>query len=136
MDAIPNRITSKTQEEAAGYDKDMVAAIVRQFSAAEGEQTESDIKEKTASARVAVQEVAKAFASKVPMDDAFVEAAAEEVYNAWLARNPHKVDNPEHGEGDTYANLSEEWKEKDRVYVRAAIQFWKSGVERNYKIDS
>lgn len=111
---------------AQPHDRKMVDAIMRQRTRMEGG-TPEEIAERRASAEIAVGELERAILKGEKLDDAFVERAAAAVHEAWLERNKGKVNSPEHGEGGPYEAMSEEWKEKDRVYPRAAIELHRKG---------
>ncbi len=74
--------------------------------------------EELSSARVALCEVMRSSEKSKKPKEAFVERIAEVVHDAWLLRNRSRAD-PE--ERLPYVELSEETKEKDRVYARAAL---------------
>lgn len=71
------------------------------------------------SLHVALVMVLSAKSAGLPLDEAFIERAASAVHDAWLARN--RVHASE-AEKKPYRDLSEEDKEKDRIYVRRLIE--------------
>lgn len=75
--------------------------------------------ENKASAKIAVEEVLRALAVGMPLDERFVERVAEALHKGWVKRNggwvPEELKKP-------YAELPEIEKEKDRFFVRRAIE--------------
>jgi|GEM_PF-1549890 len=54
----------------------------------------------------------------LPLDEVFIERAASAVHDAWLARNRAHASEAEQ---KPYNELSEEDKEKDRIFVRRIL---------------
>lgn len=79
--------------------------------------------ENKASAEAAIGVVTQAFIENRPLDEAFIEAASSYVHEKWLERNG-AWDPPE--QNKPYEELTEDEKEKDRLYVRKAIKLCQS----------
>ena len=58
-----------------------------------------------------------------PLDENFIEYASDIVHEEWLK---HNRDIAEDEHNLSYENLSEDAKEKDRIFVRSAIEVYKS----------
>ncbi len=75
--------------------------------------------ERRSGAGIAALAVTQAIMKGVPFDDTFVEYAADIVHEEWLHRNLERS-KPEHRL--PYSELTEEAKEKDRIFIKAAIE--------------
>lgn len=75
--------------------------------------------EELASARAALFAVSRSGDENKETTEECVERIAVLVHDAWLSRNRSRADSEELR---PYAELSEETKEKDRVYARATIE--------------
>lgn len=71
------------------------------------------------SAEITVGEISKALQEKRNLDDKFVEEASSILHDKWLERNGEWA--PE-SQKKSYAELSEEEKEKDRVIIKKGIE--------------
>jgi hypothetical protein len=58
-----------------------------------------------------------------PLDDAFIEYASDFIHNEWLERNQSRAQE-EHKL--SYNQLSEEAKEKDRLFARSAVEIFEN----------
>lgn len=67
--------------------------------------------------------VLRAVSDGQPLDAAFVEAASSVAHDSWLSRNSAWA---QENQKLPYPQLSEEEKEKDRFFVRAAIAAYQS----------
>lgn len=77
--------------------------------------------ENKASAEVAIDAVLKTEKAGEPLNDAFVEKAASDIHDAWLARPNNAY--AKGGDLDKpFAELPEAEKEKDRIFVKRAIE--------------
>jgi hypothetical protein len=79
-------------------------------------------KEKEISEQIAKDAVVAAMASETPLDEKFIEESAKVIHRKWLQRNK---DHARAMDLLPYAQLSEEEKEKDRIFVREAILKYK-----------
>ncbi len=82
--------------------------------------------ENKASAEIAMDEVLKAVEGNVSLDDSFVEQVADVLHQGWVKRNEswaaEELKKP-------YAELPETEKEKDRYFVRRAIQVYQQRLK-------
>jgi hypothetical protein len=75
--------------------------------------------ENKASAEVAIDAVIAADQAGEPLNAAFIERASSDIHDSWLARN----DWAKGGDLDKpFADLPEEEKEKDRIFIKRAIE--------------
>jgi hypothetical protein len=76
--------------------------------------------ERDAGAQIALDAVQAAQRSGRPPDEAFIEEVSNELHDAWLKRNGHRA-----GEIQLrpYADMPESEKEKDRCFIRAALEY-------------
>ncbi len=82
--------------------------------------------ENKASAEVAIKQIYQTVENQQTLDESFVEAASAVVHEERLKRNAWVYD-PKYGNPvltQSYENLPEEEKEKDRVIVRMAIEIY------------
>ena len=88
-----------------------------------GELTDAWKEENRVSAEIAIGEVMRAIKEGRKLDGEFIEEASSFIHDKWLERNrdwaPPEQNKP-------YPELSEEEKEKDRLYVRRAIEMCQS----------
>ncbi len=85
-------------------------------------------KENDASAAIAVDAILRACRNGVPLDESFIEKAAEEEHTAWLERNGSWASEIQK---KPYAELPESEKEKDRRFISEAIEiFRQDSMER------
>lgn len=74
-------------------------------------------------AKAALDALLETIKAGKPLDDKFIECASDIVHEEWLTRNSDKI--TEEGQYKlSYDQLSEDGKEKDRVFVRAAIEVY------------
>jgi len=71
--------------------------------------------------KVALDALLGAVKAGKPLDEKFIERAASIVHEEWLNRNR---DIAEDQHKHPYGQLSEDVKEKDRIFVRAAIEIY------------
>lgn len=79
--------------------------------------------ENKAGAEVAVDCVLSAVSEGKPLDDPFVEGASATQHEKWLERNGSWATEEQK---KRYADLSDEDKQKDRFFVRQAIQTYQA----------
>ncbi len=79
--------------------------------------------ERRIGSQIALDAVLGAGESNWKMDQDFIEAVSAELHARWLERNWSRAVEAQKSQ---YLNLSEEEKEKDRVFVRTAIEVWKN----------
>jgi hypothetical protein len=77
--------------------------------------------ERWSGAKVAWGTVQEAVKSNKPLDRAFIEYASDLVHKDWLTRN---VKNAQVEHTLAYRSLSEEAKEKDRIFVTSALEIY------------
>ncbi len=75
--------------------------------------------ERDAGARIALNVVRDAHQCNTPLDEDFIEKIAAVLHDAWLERNARRANDEQRL---TYEGMSENEKEKDRIFVRAAIE--------------
>jgi len=73
--------------------------------------------------KAALDELLDAIKTDKPLDKNFIEYASNSVHEEWLNRNRR---NAEEEHKHSYKNLSEDVKEKDRIFVRAAMEIFES----------
>lgn len=86
--------------------------------------------ENRASAEVAMKQIYQTIKNKKSLDEAFIESASAVIHEEWLKRNAWVYD-AQYGNPvltQSYENLPEEEKEKDRVIVRMAISIYEQNV--------
>jgi len=74
-------------------------------------------------AKVALDTLLERVRSGKSLDENFIEYASDIIHKEWLDRNLHRAEN-EHKL--SYDRLSEEAKEKDRVFIQSAIEIYKT----------
>jgi len=72
--------------------------------------------------KAAVDALSEAKKANKSLDEKFIEYASDIVHNEWLSRNR----NVEEEYKLPYKDLSEDAKEKDRIFVRAALEIYQS----------
>jgi hypothetical protein len=75
--------------------------------------------ERRSGAKVAIETLQEWIETGKPIDYKFIEFASNIVHEDWLSRNLKRAEE-EHKL--TYSKLSEDAKEKDRIFVRAAVK--------------
>jgi hypothetical protein len=79
-------------------------------------------------AKTALDALLETIKAGKPLDNKFIEYASGVVHEEWLTRNREKA-----GEEDQYKNsyeqLSEDGKEKDRIFVRAALEIYQKTIK-------
>lgn len=78
--------------------------------------------ENRAAAQSAVNEIKKAEASGIPLDESFIETASDAQHVEWLERNGSWA---EEQQKLPYSELPESEKEKDRIVIRTALDVYK-----------
>ena len=80
-------------------------------------------KERWSGAKIALDTLLDRVRSGKSLDENFVEYTSDIIHKEWLDRNLHSAED-EHKL--SYDQLSEEAKEKDRVFIRSAIEIHKT----------
>lgn len=78
--------------------------------------------ERRSGAKVALDVLLEAMSSNRLLDEKFIEHASNLIHKEWLKRN---FDRAEDEHKLSYGQLSEEAKEKDRIFIRAAMEIHK-----------
>lgn len=78
-------------------------------------------KERWSGAKIALDVLLKTVKLGKPLDDEFIEYAADIIHEEWLPRNMNRAKDYHKL---PYAELSKFQKEKDRIFVRAAINIY------------
>lgn len=86
-------------------------------------------KERWFGSKTALDSLIKTIRADKPLDEKFVEYASDMIHKDWLERNFKKAED-EHKL--SYENLSEEAKEKDRIFIRAAIEIYQKNKRDFY----
>ena len=80
-------------------------------------------KERWSGAKVAFDTLLERIKSGKSLDEKFIEYASGIIHKEWLDRNIHRTEN-EHKL--PYDQLSEEAKQKDRIFIHSAIEIYKT----------
>ena len=81
--------------------------------------------ERRSGAKVALNILQKAIDSNRRPDEEFIEHASNLIHEEWLKRN---LDRAEDEHKLSYDQLSEEAKEKDRIFIHAAMEIYKKAT--------
>jgi len=84
--------------------------------------------ERWSGAKIALDTLLQWIGFKKPLDDKFIEYASDIIHNEWLDRNLHRA-KEEHKL--SYNQLSEEAKEKDRIFARSAVEIFENNNPKN-----
>jgi hypothetical protein len=80
--------------------------------------------ERRQGAKVALDAASEAVKNNKPLDEEFIEHASDLIHEDWLSRNMARAEDKHRY---SYGQLSEDAKEKDRIFARSAIEV----LERN-----